>query len=176
LFLPRFDFYTSLISITDILGSSFRELPFISRLTKRVLLGNPGWLMHFTPVVGYGRFHTQIVLARDWVGFGSYIRRCGRSIRHSLGCWEFCCCFLFLSAHVWTIFCTFVFSSFLLRSNTHIRYLAWRENTQPLARRASGYNRKGPPSSDENQYHFTYLNWALQVRIVASRWLKLYGI
>jgi hypothetical protein len=41
MFLLRFDFYTSLISTSDILDSSFRELPFISRLTKRVLLGNP---------------------------------------------------------------------------------------------------------------------------------------
>jgi hypothetical protein len=34
--------------------------------------------MHFTPVVSHGRFHTQIVLARDWVGLG-HTHTVGRS-------------------------------------------------------------------------------------------------
>jgi hypothetical protein len=40
-YLCRFDFYTFLISTPDLLDSSRRELPFISRLTKRVLLEHP---------------------------------------------------------------------------------------------------------------------------------------
>ena len=76
--------------------------------------------MHFTPVVSHGRFHTQIVLARDWVGLGhTHTRWGGRSIRHSLGRWELCCCFLFLSADVWTII--FYFCYLLVLSVT-IKY------------------------------------------------------